>query len=57
MNWQTIYKRREVELLVAWLLLPLAMFGVAFLITPWVIVICSLGNPLFEYFVDGITYE
>jgi hypothetical protein len=53
MNWQTIGKRREVELLVVWFVLPVAMFGVAFLIAPWALIICSLGNPLFEYIVDG----
>lgn len=53
MNWRAIRKRREVELAVAWLLLPLSMFAVAFAIAPWPLLWCSLGNPLFELAVDG----
>jgi hypothetical protein len=53
MDLRTICRRRGIEVFVVWLMLPLVMFGLAFLIKPWVLLICSLGNPLFEPLVDG----
>ncbi|MHC4112022.1 MAG: hypothetical protein ACYSUY_13190 [Planctomycetota bacterium] len=35
-----------------WIILPLLMFACVFAVSPWILVRCTLGNPLFELFVD-----
>lgn len=35
-----------------WLLLPLTTLGLLYIINPWLLVCCALGNPFFELLVD-----
>ena len=54
MNWDSIRSNKPNELAVAWILLPLMTFGLVYAINPWNILLCSLGNPLFEWAVDTL---
>ena len=44
--------RKLLEYGLVWLVFPGVVFGLIFVINPWILLHCTLGNPFFEMMVD-----